>query len=388
MDFFRRKPLPAKLGSNGSDDQSSGSWRALLVSSASSRKSLVKRFTPFEEPLKPTEPPKFDLTETELQCYNEVLEHFQNYVKQDIPVHDGAGAPTHPITEEERAWLTKECFLRYLRATKWKRAAAIKRIEELIIWRRTFGVVKIDGHTDPKKAISSDLVEAENLSGKNLILGYDIDNRPCLYLRPGYQNTAASLRQVQHLVFMLERVIQYMPAGQDTLALLIDFKAAPEHLKLSSKFPSLSISKQVLHILQNHYPERLGRGLFTNIPWIGYTFFKVVGPFIDPYTRLKTIYDQPFENFVPQEQLDKEFNGLLDFEYIHDTYWPVMNEIADKKHQAMLENFRALGGEIGLSEFDLKSVPPLSREGSTLVLGLDTTAGPSAEPQAVPGAAN
>lgn len=215
-------------------------------------------------------------------------------------------------------------------------------------------MVNIPNVTDPAKVVTPELVEPENLTGKNLIVGYDNDNRPCLYLRNGYQNTSPSIRQVQHLVFMLERVIQFMPPGQDLLALLIDFKAAPAEMKLSSKFPSLSISKQVLHILQNHYPERLGRGLFTNIPWIGYTFFKVVGPFIDPYTRLKTIYDQPFGNFVPKEQLDKEFDGMIDFEYIHEVYWQEMNAMAEEKKKIYSENFERLGCEIGLSEYDLR----------------------------------
>ncbi|GEQ67112.1 hypothetical protein JCM33374_g775 [Metschnikowia sp. JCM 33374] len=355
MEFFKKKSGDPKTSGSLSDgDSSSISSRVTSVSSATSKKGLVKCQKPFEEPLNPTKAPELKLSEHEQSCYGEVLAHFQKFIETDVPVNDSAGAPTHPVTEAEKAWLTKECFLRYLRATKWKVGPTIKRIEDTIVWRRTFGVVAIEGHTDPKKYITPEMVEPENVTGKNLILGYDIDNRPCLYLRNGYQNTSASIRQVQHLVFMLERVIQFMPAGQDTLALLIDFKAAPAHLKLSAKFPSLSISKQVLHILQNHYPERLGRGLFTNIPWIGYTFFKVVGPFIDPYTRSKTIYDQPFENFVPKEQLDKEFNGMLDFEYVHDVYWPIMNEIADRKAAIVRDNFKKLGGSIGLSEYDLK----------------------------------
>lgn len=354
----------SNLGSSVVDSQEIDSVSMTSVSTSStaastngtSKKGLIKCTEPFEKPINPTKPPVYDLTPEQEGKYQEVLGHFQEYIKKDIPVNDTANAPKHPITRPEIAWLTKECFLRYLRATKWNVTAAIKRIEETIIWRRTFGVVKIENHSDPERVLSASVVEEENLTGKNLILGYDIDNRPCLYLRNGYQNTHASIRQVQHLVFMLERVIDFMPAGQDTLALLIDFKAAPAHMKLSSGFPSLSISKQVLHILQNHYPERLGRGLFTNIPWIGYTFFKVVGPFIDPYTRLKTIYDQPFQNFVPKEQLDKEFNGLLDFEYIHDVYWKKMNEMAKEKAAVYEKNFDRLGGGIGLSEYDLKTI--------------------------------
>ncbi|EGV66750.1 hypothetical protein CANTEDRAFT_112140 [Yamadazyma tenuis ATCC 10573] len=320
----------------------------------SDKKGLIKCHVPFNTPVNPIVPPEFVLTEEQQNKYSQVFNHFKEYIKENIPVNDTHGAKKHPVLPEEKAWLTKECFLRYLRATKWKPDAAIKRIEETFIWRRTFGVVNIPGITDPAILITQDLVEMENETGKNLMVGYDNDNRPCLYLRNGYQNTDASLRQVQHLVFMLERIIHFMPPGQDTLALMTDFKAAPAHMKLSAKFPSLSTSKHVLHILQHHYPERLGRGLFTNIPWIGYTFFKVVTPFIDPYTRSKTIYDQPFENFVPKEQLDQSFNGLLDFEYVHDIYWPEMNKMADRKHRNYMKNFAELGGDIGLSEYDLR----------------------------------
>lgn len=352
MNFFRKKGSESSLNS----DAASVSSRATSMSgtSSSSKVSYVKRHTPFDVPVNPIKPPNFDLDAEQQEKYETVLAHFQEFIKNDLPVNDKHDAARHPLVEQELAWLTKECILRYLRASKWKVDVAIKRMEETMIWRRTFGVVHIPEHTDDGKFITAELVSDENETGKNLIVGYDNDNRPCLYLRNGYQNTAPSMKQVQHLVFMLERVIQFMPPGQDTLALLIDFKAAPEHMNLSSKFPSLSISKQVLHILQNHYPERLGRGLFTNIPWIGYTFFKVVGPFIDPYTRLKTIYDQPFENFVPKEQLDKEFNGVMDFEYIHNVYWPEMNQMAEKKHEVYMNNFRKLGAEIGLSEYHLR----------------------------------
>ncbi|RLV96001.1 Phosphatidylinositol transfer protein PDR16 [Spathaspora sp. JA1] len=356
MNFLKKKETDEFSDNRSSPDSVSIVSNATSATSATSQsiassttKGYIKCHTPFEQPVNPIKPPVFDLTDEQWDKYNLVLTHFQNYITKEIPIDDSTDK-CHPLLEEELAWLTKECFLRYLRATKWKVDAAIKRIEETMIWRRTFGVVNLDSN----KLITPDMVAQENETGKQLIVGYDNDNRPCLYLRNGYQNTSGSIKQVQHLVFMLERVIQYMPPGQDGLALLIDFQPAPPHMNLSSKFPSLSISKQVLHILQNHYPERLGRGLFTNIPWIGYTFFKVVGPFIDPYTRSKTIYDQPFENFVPREQLAKEFNGSLDFEYIHDIYWPKMNEIGDKKRENYLRNFRKLGSTIGLSEYDLR----------------------------------
>ncbi|CUM63650.1 uncharacterized protein PRCAT00001233001 [Priceomyces carsonii] len=357
MNLFRRKEKDSTTSSVTSlvDSESvSSKGTSTSASSSGTKRGLIKRHIPFDLPVNPITAPLFDLDEEQQEKYDTILSYFQNYIKKELPINDLPDAPLHSLIDDELAWLTKECFLRYLRATKWKVDSAIKRIEDTILWRRTFGVVVIPGHTDPSKIITPDLVSKENETGKQLIMGFDHDNRPCLYLRNGYQNTPPSIKQVQHLVFMLERVIQFMPPGQDTLALLIDFKAAPEDMKLSAKFPSLSISKQVLHILQNHYPERLGRGLFTNIPWIGYTFFKLVGPFIDPYTRLKTIYDQPFGNYVPKQQLDKEFNGIIDFEYIHDVYWPEMNKMGEEKYEIYLQNFHKLGSKIGLSEFDLR----------------------------------
>lgn len=364
MNFFRRRNGQKLEGKSIKDSDSAYSLDNKSFTSSCStfstkKNGLIKWHTPFNKPLKPIKKPQVDLSSIEQEKYDKVLEYFKEYIKHEVPINELPGAATHPILSEEKAWLTQECLLRYLRATKWKTDAAIKRLEETIIWRRTFGLIDIpvdteEGQHKSKKIITPDLVSIENESGKNIILGYDNDNRPCLLLRNGYQNTETSLRQVQLLVFMLESVIKFMPPGQDTLALLIDLKAAPAHLNLSSKLPSISICKQVLHILQHHYPERLGRGLFANIPWIGYTFLKLVGPFVDPHTELKTIYDQPFELFVPKEQLDKEFNGMLDFEYIHKIYWPQLNEMVDRKHDNYMTKFHELGGDIGLSEFDLR----------------------------------
>ena len=83
-------------------------------------------------------------------------------------------------------------------------------------------------------------------------MGYDNMARPCLYLIPANQNTKESERQVQHLVFMLERTIDFMPPGQETLALLVNSTGSTVNV---------GQGRAVLNILQTHYPERLGRAL-------------------------------------------------------------------------------------------------------------------------------
>lgn len=305
---------------------------------------------PFDSPPKDIEPPSSSkLEKDQVEKYGKVYSHFKDDSLKVANSEKDGNSEKSELSYSEKAWLTRECILRYLRATKWEVDEAISRIEGTIAWRRGFGIV--DG------SLSSELVAPEDETGKQVILGYDNDSRPCLYLKPGRQNTKTSFRQVQHLVFMLERVIDFMPSGQDSLALLIDFK---QHDKVgdvkmhSSKIPPVQTGRQVLHILQTHYPERLGRALLTNIPWLGWTFLKIIYPFIDPLTREKLVFDEPFAKYCPKSQLDKDFDGDVNFEYKHEIYWPKMVEMADAKQAHYMERFKLFGGCVGLSELDLR----------------------------------
>jgi len=114
-------------------------------------------------------------------------------------------------------------------------------------------------------------------------MGFDNLSRPCLYLIPSRQNTDPSPRQVQQLVYSLERAIDMMPPGVETLALLVDFKSSS-----SSKNPSAGTGRQVLHILQTHYPERLGKALVINgaPPPVVHTQNRLANCFGSPHIRL------------------------------------------------------------------------------------------------------
>ncbi|KAK6204927.1 Pdr16 phosphatidylinositol transfer protein [Scheffersomyces amazonensis] len=316
---------------------------------------IEKSYLPFESPSSESKLlPEPKLTDEQKSKYQFVLKYFQNEELLIAISEDNHKLKDKslykPLTIDEKTWLTRECFLRYLRATKWNQSDAIDRIELTLAWRREFG---IDKFYDKDNIVNGELVSEENETGKEVILGYDNDSRPCLYLKPGRQNTKTSQRQVQHLVYMLERVIDYMPSGQDSLALLIDFKAHPIGTQ-GGKIPPVGTGRQVLHILQTHYPERLGKALLTNIPWLGWTFLKIIHPFIDPLTREKLVFDQPFINYVPKEQLDKDFNGNVDFDYVHEKYWNKMIEISQVKKQKYFERFEKFGSKIGLSEVDLR----------------------------------
>ena len=202
---------------------------------------------PFARPLDTAKPsPRPELTPEQSTKYLALLQRVTAWT--EIPTGLASSAAKEPITDADRMFLTRNCLLRYLRATKWNVDLAETRLRNTLAWRREYGFVKL----------TPEFISPENETGKQVIQGYDVEGRPCCYMFPSRQNTERSPRQINHLVFMLERLIDLMPPGQETLALLINFSETTK-----GQGATLGQGKEVLYILQNHYPERLGRACVT-----------------------------------------------------------------------------------------------------------------------------
>ncbi|RMZ71287.1 CRAL TRIO domain [Pyrenophora seminiperda CCB06] len=309
---------------------------------------------PFEEPAPGCKPaPAPALTADQQTKYDQVLADVQTW--ESLPSSSVKTAESTPITDDERMWLTRECLLRYLRATKWNVAQATQRLRSTLVWRREYGTDRF----------TADYISEENETGKQVLLGFDNEGRPCLYLLPQNQNTKESPKQVEHLVYMLERTIDIHPPGQESVALLIDFRNA-------GATPGLGTAKSVLDILQNHYPERLGRALLTHrkytvsygaghmstdtrfkVPWYIKTFLKLVNPFIDPVTKSKIKPNEPLPDHVPVSQLMKVSDGEVDFKYDHSVYWPALEKITTERRRQRKERWEKGGKIVGESEIYL-----------------------------------
>ncbi|KAL2865180.1 CRAL/TRIO domain protein [Aspergillus lucknowensis] len=305
---------------------------------------------PFSRPVdtaKPATPAQ--LTPDQQAKYDSVLKSVSEWT--EVPTTSAKDAPKAEITEDERMFLTRECLLRYLRATKWNAPEAVARLQRTLTWRREYGIEKL----------TPEYISIENETGKQVLLGYDIHGRPCLYLLPSNQNTEKSDRQVQHLVFMLERCIDLMPADQETLALIVDYSETK-----SGQNASIGQARDTVHFLQNHYPERMGRALVINMPFIILGFFKIVTPFLDPVTREKLKFNEDLNNHIPSSQLMKSVGGEVEFKYDHSAYWPALNKLAEIKRKEYRERWVQGGKRIGEYENYLKTgtSPSLSQRES------------------------
>ena len=243
------------------------------------------------------------------------------------------------FTDDERFYLTRDQILRFCRATKWEVDKTQARIEEVLRWRREYGVYDLT---------EAD-VEMENTTGKQVVIGWDNNQRPCLYLYPGRQNTPNSKRQIQCVVFLLERIVDLMPLGVENMALLVNFQGAT-----GGKVPSIGQGREVLGLLQTYYAETLGKAFVINIPWFVNGFLTFILKFTDPVTREKLKFNQDLNDYVPSAQLDDHFQGKLVFDYVHADYWPSFIDAAKKRRRHKWQVWEELGKKIGVSEDVLK----------------------------------
>lgn len=118
---------------------------------------------------------------------------------------------------------------------------------------------------------------------------------------------------------------------------------------------------QVLNILQDHYPERLGRAFVINIPFLLNAFYKMINPFIDPVTREKLKFNPNCVkegHFEPDMLIKENWGGGRTTEYVHEKYWPALLKMTAERKEMFKDRWRKLGGNIGVKEWEYKAEAP------------------------------
>jgi len=87
-----------------------------------------------------------------------------------------------------------------------------------------------------------------------------------------------------------------------------------------SNQPPWKVSLSTLSIVQNHYPERLGRAVNFKPPFLFEIFWKAIRPFVDPVTREKLVFlsskddeenAKEMVKYFDPEHLDACIGGVL-----------------------------------------------------------------------------
>ncbi|KAG6329768.1 hypothetical protein ID866_9322 [Astraeus odoratus] len=234
-----------------------------------------------------------ELNEKEKSEYDAVLAHFADpgYVLPGVPPAEGS------LLEEERMWLSYECLLRYIRATKHDVAASIKRLEDTLKWRREFGIYD---------TLTADLVEPEGLTGKEFLFGYDTLGRPGLYMCP-------SAALIAHLPWLLHTFYKLITPFIDPL----------------------TRSKMVFN------PVRDDHGLWRSAEARDKREANKVGA--------------PNAKVFELDQLVRDgWQGSQEFKYEHAIYWPAIVEMCKTRREAMTRVWKKMGGVVGIKEWDVK----------------------------------
>lgn len=119
--------------------------------------------------------------------------------------------------------------------------------------------------------------------------------------------------------------------------------------------PPWKVSMQTLHIVQNHYPERLGRAVNFQPPFLFELFYKAISPFVDPVTRDKLVFlhkdTDATEGMAKQfnlEHLDESICGQLpeDGMWNFELYREKMKKM-DEEHKLKVEEAGKSLAEVG-----------------------------------------
>ena len=149
--------------------------------------------------------------------------------------------------------------MRYLRARDWHVDNAHKLLRNSLKWRRSFAPLDIDPAS----------IDAEASSGKLYVHGFDRCGRPVMYQKPRRQNTKDYVSQVRHVAYFLEREMQSMDLsrGVEQHVVIIDFKGYSVF-----NAPPMNVTKEVMGILLDQYPERLAHAFMVGRS-VGRRFF-------------------------------------------------------------------------------------------------------------------
>ena len=88
------------------------------------------------------------------------------------------------------------------------------------------------------------------------------------------------------------------------------------------------------------------------------------------------------KEYIPPEQLYELFGGDCKFEYDHETFWPAYLNLASERREKYFARWKAAGGGIGQSEWDLRAEDADSKQDATDAVASVSVGSSTAQPEA------
>ncbi|TVU34607.1 hypothetical protein EJB05_16444 [Eragrostis curvula] len=179
----------------------------------------------------------------------------------------------------------------------------------------------------PNGYVPEELVRRELSQDKACMGGFDRTGRPVLVAFPARHYSANrdmaefKSKHVVHLhdpvasrsscadfvIYFFDKICARIPRGQEKFLCIVDFKGWG--------YSNCDVRAYIaaIEIMQNYYPERLGKALMINVPYMFMKAWKMVYPFIDNNTRDKFVFidDKSLQETLQREMDDSQIPEFL-----------------------------------------------------------------------------
>ncbi|KAJ3300645.1 hypothetical protein HK104_008579 [Borealophlyctis nickersoniae] len=192
------------------------------------------------------------------------------------------GVPMQPLPHTDTSTAASQTLLllKFLRAKDFKTAEAAQMLINTLKWRKEFDTEKLAGEVFPTEFEDLGMVYGKDKSGKPVTYNFYGGNAPAIILK----NTEQFLRwRVQ----LMEKAIEGLnfKEGVETVSQVHDYAG----VGLSPDKEMKAVSKKIIAIFQDYYPEFLERKLFLNVPAVMEILFNLFSSFVSKRTREKFI---------------------------------------------------------------------------------------------------
>ncbi|KAG5498667.1 hypothetical protein JKF63_02954 [Porcisia hertigi] len=207
----------------------------------------------------------------------------------------------YPATNADPAdpgFLNDSTYLRFARARDGNIAKASEMLDATLTWRK-----KTKPYAITKEEVKKAMGQTTMVCGGRCNIGL-----PVVAMVLGMPNECTVEERTKQMVYIMEETQR---KGYERITWIIDFRALGNNSDKRTK----ETRKETMKILQDHYPERMGRILLHRAPWYIRMLLGVAKKFMDSRTAAKifnaghTIED--LEKYIDRSQVPSICDGTM-----------------------------------------------------------------------------